>query len=43
MIDKRLAEYINNFPEKNKLKVMFMRESVGIYQFGTKKVAVRLD
>ncbi len=43
MIDKRLAEYINNFPEKNKLKVMFMRESEGIYQFGTKKVAVRLD
>jgi len=31
MIDKRLAEYINNFPEKNKLKVMFMRESEGIY------------
>ena len=30
-IDKKLAEYINNYPERNKLKIMFMRESEGIY------------
>ena len=36
-IDKKLAEYINNYPERSKLKIMFMRESEGIYQFGTKK------
>ena len=29
--DKRLAEYINNYPERNKLKIMFMRESEGVY------------
>jgi len=30
-IDKRLAEYINNFPDRQKLKIMFMRESEGVY------------
>ena len=30
-VDKRLAEYINNYPERNKLKIMFMRESEGVY------------
>ena len=42
-VDKRLAEYINNYPERNKLKIMFMREAEGVYQFGTKKVYVRMD
>ena len=42
-IDKRLAEFINNYPERQKLKIMFMRESEGVYQFGTKRVWVRVD
>ena len=42
-IDKKLAEYINNYPERNRLKIMFMRESEGIYQFGSKRVYVRVD
>jgi hypothetical protein len=42
-IDKKLAEYINNFPERQKLKVLFMRESEGVYQFGSKKVSIRVD
>lgn len=42
-LDQRLAEYINNYPERNRLKVMFMRESSGIYQFGTKKVYVKVE
>ncbi len=42
-IDKRLAEFINNYPERQKLKIMFMRETEGVYQFGTKRVAVRVD
>lgn len=37
-IDRKLAEYINNYPERNKLKIMFMRESSGVYQFGQKRV-----
>ena len=42
-IDRRLAEYINNYPERSKLKIMFMRESDGVYQFGTKKVMVKVE
>ena len=42
-VDKRIAEYINNYPDRQKLKIMFMRESEGVYQFGTKKVYVRVD
>lgn len=42
-IDKKLAEFINNYPERAKLKIMFMRESEGVYQFGTKRVAVKVE
>ena len=41
LIDKKLAEYINNYPDRQKLKIMFMRESEGVYQFGTKRVMVK--
>ena len=30
-IDKKMAEYINNYPDRQKLKIMFMRESEGVY------------
>lgn len=30
-IDKKLAEYINNYPDRNKLRIIFMRESEGVY------------
>jgi len=42
-VDSRLAEYINNYPERNRLQVMFMRESSGIYQFGTRRVFVKVE
>lgn len=42
-IDHRLAEYINNYPDRSKLKIMFMRESEGVYQFGSKRVYVKSD
>ena len=38
-----MAEFINNYPERAKLKIMFMRESEGVYQFGTKRVYVRVE
>lgn len=41
VVDKKLAEYINNYPDRQKLKIMFMRESEGVYQFGTKRVMVK--
>eukprot|EP00347_Sterkiella_histriomuscorum_P019812 403340205 len=42
-VDRKLAEFINNYPERSKLKIMFMRESEGVYQFGSKRVFVRVD
>ena len=42
-IDKKIAEYINNYPDRQNLKVMFMRESHGVYQFGSKRIAVKVD
>ena len=42
-VDKKLAEYINNYPDRSKLKIMFMRESSGIYQFGSRKIYVRVE
>ena len=42
-IDKKLAEYINNFPERSKLKIQFSRESEGVYKFGSKRVAVKIE
>jgi hypothetical protein len=42
-IDLKLAEYINNYPDTKRLKVMFLRESSGVYEFGSKKVAVKVE
>ena len=30
-VDSTLANYINTFPERNKLNIMFLRESEGVY------------
>ena len=42
-VDKKLAEYINNYPERSKLKIMFMRESAGVYEFGSRRVMVKVE
>lgn len=42
-IDVALGEWINNFPDRRKLKVMFLRAEPGVYTFGSKKVSVRLE
>ena len=42
-IDKKIAEYINNYPDRQKLKILFMRETEGVYQFGSKRVMVKID
>mmetsp|Transcript_94132 Transcript_94132/g.129610 ORF Transcript_94132/g.129610 Transcript_94132/m.129610 type:complete len:86 (-) Transcript_94132:83-340(-) len=39
----KLAEFINNYPDRQKLKIMFMRESEGVYEFGSKRVAVKVE
>ena len=30
-VDTKLGEYLNNYPERQKLKIMFLRESEGVY------------
>ena len=42
-IDLKIAEFINNYPDRNRLKIMFMRDSSGVYDFGSKKVNVRIE
>ena len=42
-VDMKMAEFINNYPDRNKLKIMFLRESSGVYEFGSKKVTVRVE
>jgi len=41
--DLKLAEYINNYPDRTKLKIMFMRESQGVYEFGSKRIMVKVE
>lgn len=43
LIDGRIAEYINHYPDRTKLRVMFLRESEGVYQFGSKRIAIKVD
>ena len=31
VIDRKLAEHLNNYPDRSKLKIMFMRESEWVY------------
>lgn len=42
-VDRNLAEFINNYPERSKLKIMFMRESEGVYTFGSKRVMIKVE
>ena len=30
-VDKTLSNYLNTFPERNKMRIMFLRESEGVY------------
>ena len=30
-VDRALGKYINTYPEKNSLKILFLRESEGVY------------
>ena len=42
-VDKKLADFVNNYPDRNKLKIMFMRESEGVYSFGSKKILIKMQ
>jgi len=42
-IDMALGNYINKYPERNKMNILFLRESEGVYQFGQKKVYIKIE
>ena len=41
-VDEQLAQFVNSYPDRQQLKIMFMRESTGVYEFGTKRVEVKV-
>ena len=42
-IDRRLADFINASNDPNKLTKLFIRERDGVYQFGTKRIYVKIE
>ena len=42
-VDKALSKYLCSYPEKERLKMMFIRETEGVYQFGSKKVFIKVE
>lgn len=42
-IDCKVAEYINWSTARPALRSLFTRENEGVYQFGTKKITIKLD
>ena len=42
-VDVALGAFINNYPDRKKLKIMFMRESEGVYEFGSRRVMVKVE
>lgn len=42
-VDQAIADYINDEADKSSIKVMFIRINPGIYQFGSKKICVKVE
>jgi hypothetical protein len=42
-IDTTIAEFINGSNDPTKLTRLFMRESSGVYQFGTRRLYVKME
>jgi hypothetical protein len=42
-IDQRMSEFINSHPERQHLRLLFVREGEGWYSFGTKRVNVKAE
>jgi hypothetical protein len=38
-----LETFINKYPEREEMKIMFLRESEGVYQFGQKRVYIKVE
>lgn len=42
-IDRKIAEYINASNDPHRLTKLFIREREGVYQFGSKRVSVKIE
>lgn len=43
-IDLELEKYVNTkMPERGGVKIMFLRESEGVYQFGSRRVHIKIE
>jgi intracellular sulfur oxidation DsrE/DsrF family protein len=42
-IDMALANFLNKYPERSNLKIMFLRETEGVYFFGKKRVYIKIE
>jgi len=42
-IDKALGKYLKNHEERDTLKILFIRVSDGVYQFGKKRVFIKIE
>ena len=38
-----LGKVLNNFPERDEIKILFLRESEGVYRFGSKRVYIKVE
>ena len=43
LLDETLADYLTLYPEKEKLQIMFLRETEGVYHFGSKRVYLKVE
>lgn len=41
-IDRALANFLNTYPNRDKLNILFIRESEGVYKFGQRRVFMKL-
>lgn len=41
-IDIALSNFINDYPERDSLKILFLRESEGVYRFGSRRVYIKI-
>ena len=42
-IDMGLAKALNEYPEREKMNVLFIRESEGVYKFGHRRVYLKIE
>ena len=42
-VDLALGNFINKYIEDNKMEIMFLRESEGIYRYGKKRVYIKME